>query len=79
MMVISMSCAPDFQTSYHTNFVQGLIVEKYHQFISYHLKSVIYSTSPFQRVNSVNCSLLFKQPVKARTLESEVMCSACKR
>ena len=52
--------------------------EKYHQVIRYHLKSVKYSTS-FQRVDSVNCPLWFKQPVKARAPEkyaSEAKCSA---
>ena len=60
----------------------NLYEQKYYQVIRYHLKSVRYSTSPFQRVDSEKCPLWFKQPAKARASEKyadEVMCSACKR
>ena len=50
--------------------------------IRFHLKSVRYRTTPFQRVDSVNCVLWFKPPVNGPLSEKslkEVMCSACKR
>jgi len=71
------------QLSY--KFCSGIdwnVYEEKYQVIRYHLKSVRYSTSPFQRVDSVNCPLWFKQSVKARASEkyaSKAMCSVCKR
>lgn len=59
-----------------------LYEEQYHAVIRFHLKSVRYCTTPFQRVDSVNCALWFKPPVNAPLSEKsskEVMCSACKR
>ena len=59
-----------------------LYEEYYHTVIRFHLKSVRYCTSPFQRVDSVNCVLWFKPPVNASLSEKfskEVMCTACKR
>jgi len=56
--------------------------QKYHKIIRYHLKSVRYSTFPYQRVDSARCLLWFKVARNATLAEksaSEVMCSACKR
>ena len=60
----------------------NLYEQKYYQVIRYHLKSVRFSTSPFQRVDSEKCPLWFKQSAKVRASEKyadEVMCTACKR
>ena len=60
----------------------NLYEQQYFQVIRYHLKSVRYSISPFQRVDSIRCALWFKLPVNASLAEKssdEVMCSACKR
>ena len=56
-----------------------LYEQKYFKVICYHLKSVRYSTKPFQRVG---CPVWFEQPKKVRALEkysNVAMCSACKR
>ena len=56
--------------------------QKYHQVIRYHLKSVRYSTFPYQRVDSVKCVVWFKAARNATLAEksaSEVLCYACKR
>ena len=56
--------------------------EHYHSVICCHLKSVRYTTAPFERVDSVNCMLWFKLPPNAPLEDryaKEIMCPSCKR
>ena len=56
--------------------------DKYHSVIRFHVKSVRQSTSPFKRIDSVNCKRWFKLPSNAPfsdKFSKEVLCSSCKR
>ena len=56
--------------------------EYYHNVIRYHLKSFKHLSTPFKRVDSVNCRLWFQLPVNSPVVDryaKVVMCSACKR
>ena len=58
-----------------------LYEEQYHSVIRYHKKPVRYSSTPYQRVDSVNCARWYKLPSNAPLTDKfakEVMCPACK-
>jgi len=56
--------------------------KEHYQAIRFHIKSVCQSSSPFARIDSVNCKLMFVPAANASIAEkeaTEVKCSACKR
>lgn len=58
-----------------------LYEEYYHSVIRYHLKSVRYSSAPYQRVDSINCARWYKLSPNAPLADKfakEVMCPSCK-
>ena len=64
-------------------FCPGLDPEEYQkeyfERIRFHIKSVRETTSPFHRVDSVNCVIWFLLAPNARLAEKKVRCGACKR